>query len=125
MGQIALTLKIDADERAALENLSKIEGRPINQLVNEAIKSYLSRRGQKERSLEATLAGLREYRKQDPGFERAIDAFVEAEASLGDPLEGEPITGDFIDGQFEPAGPVQSKIRERILASTRQRWPRN
>ena len=116
MARIALTLRIDAGERAALENLSKVEGRPVNQLVVEAIKSYLNRRGQKERSLEANLAGLREYRKQDPGFERALDAFVEAEATLEDPLEGEPIIGDFIDGQFEPAGPVQSKIRELLGA---------
>jgi len=116
IARIALTVTIDDGERAALENLSKVEGRPVNQLVSEAIKSYLSRRGQKERSLEANLAGLREYRKQDPGFERALDAFVEAEAILEDPLEGEPIIGDFIDGQFEPAGPVQSKIRELLGA---------
>ena len=62
------------------------------------------------------MAALREYRKQDPGFECALDAFVEAEATLEDPLEGDPIIGDFIDGQFEPAGPVQSKIRELLGA---------
>lgn len=116
MARIALTLRIDAGERAALENLSEIEGRPVNQLVNEAIKSYLSRQGQRERSLEANLAGLREYRKQDPGFQQAIDAFVEAEASLKDPLEGEPMNGEFVEGEFRPAGPVQSKIRELLGA---------
>jgi hypothetical protein len=116
MSRIAFTLRIDAGEHAALENLSKVEGRPINQLLNEAIKSYLSRRGEKERSLEANLAGLREYRKKDPGFQRAIDAFVEAEAGLEDPLEGEPMDGEFIEGQFKPAGPVQSKIRELLGA---------
>jgi|GEM_PF-650718 hypothetical protein len=116
MSQIALTLRIDADQGAALENLSKVEGRPVDQLLDEAITSYLSRRGKKEPSLEANLAALREYRKQDPGFERALDAFVEAEATLEDPLEGEPIIGDFIDGQFKPAGPVQSKIRDLIGA---------
>ncbi len=116
MSQIALTLRIDADQGAALENLSKVERRPVDQLLDEAITSYLSRRGKKEPSLEANLAALREYRKQDPGFERALDAFVEAEATLEDPLEGEPIIGDFIDGQFKPAGPVQSKIRDLIGA---------
>lgn len=116
MSQIALTLRIDADQGAALENLSKVEGRPVDQLLDEAITSYLSRRGKREPSLEANLAALREYRKQDPGFERALDAFVEAEATLEDPLEGEPIIGDFIDGQFKPAGPVQSKIRDLIGA---------
>jgi hypothetical protein len=116
MARTAFTLRIDAKERVALVSLSRVEGRPINQLLNEAIKSYLSRRGRKERSLEANLADLRAYRKQDPGFQRAIAAFVEAEASLEDPLEGEPIEGQFVDGQLKPAGPVQSKIRELLGA---------
>jgi hypothetical protein len=97
-------------ENVLLINLQR-KWRPINQLLNEAIKSYLSRRGAKERSLEASLAGLRAYRKRDPGFQRAIAAFVEAEASLEDPLEGEPITG-----RLKPTGPVQRKIRDLLGA---------
>ncbi len=112
MARIPFTLRIDAKERAALQVLSKVEGRPINQLLNEAIKVYLSRRGRKERDLEANLADLRAYRKQDPGFRRAIAAFVEAEVALDDPLEGEPIEGQFVEGRLTPTGPVQSKIRE-------------
>jgi predicted transcriptional regulator len=112
MARIAFTLRIDPEERAALENLSQVEGRPINQLLNEAIKSYLGRRGRKERGLEANLAALRAYRKQDPGFQRAIAAFVEAEATLEDPVEGQPI-----EEQLEPAGPVQSKIRELMAGA--------
>ena len=111
MAEIALTLRIDAGESAALESLSKVEGRPVHQLVDEAIKSYLSSRAQKAPRLEAALAA---YRKQDPGFKRAFDEFVEAEATLEDPLEGEPIIGEFVDGQFKPAGAVQSKIRELL-----------
>jgi predicted transcriptional regulator len=111
MARIAFTLRIDPEDRSALENLSKIEGRPINQLLNEAIKSYLSRKGRRERSLEANLAGLRAYRKRDPGFQRGIAAFVAAEASIEDPLEGE-----FIKGSIEPSGPSQRKIREVLGA---------
>ena len=121
MARVAFTLRIDSQERAALENLSKIEGRPVNQLLNEAIKSYLSRRGRKEHSLEANLAGLRAYRKQDPGFQRAIASFVEAEANLEDPVEGEPINGKFVDGQFKPVRPVQSKIRDLLGAKLGRR----
>ena len=108
MARIPFTLRIDKEERSALEHLSKVEGPPINQLLNEAIKSYLKRRGQKERSLEANLAGLQAYRKKDPGFKRAIAAFVEAEASVDDPLEGEAIE--------RPSGPVQTKVREVLGA---------
>ena len=112
MSRTAFTLRIDAEERVALENLSRIEGRPINQLLNEAIKGYLSRRGRRERSLEANLSGLRAYRKRDPGFRQAIDAFVEAEATIEDPLEGEPIEGQL--AELKPAGPVQRKIRDLL-----------
>ena len=116
MASIPLTLRIEAAERTALENLSKVEGRPIDQLINEAITSYLRLLAQKERGLEATLAGLRGYRMRDPGFHHAIDAFVNAEAGLDDVLEGEPMNGEFVDGQFRPAGPVQSRIREILGA---------
>jgi predicted transcriptional regulator len=120
MDRVAFTLRIDAEERAALEILSKVEGRPVNQLLNEAIKTFLSRRGRKERSLEASLAGLKAYRKRDPRFKRAIAAFVDAEASLAasqdDPLEGVPVDGHFVEGQLQPAGPVQSKIRDLLSA---------
>ena len=116
MSRIAFTLRIDAKTRTALENLSKVEGRPVNQLLNEAIKSYLNRKVQKERDLEANVAALRAYRNQDPGFQRAIDAFVKAEAKSEDPLEGEPIAGQFVEGQFKSTGPVQSKIRELLGA---------
>ena len=88
MARTALTLQIDKPERDALRRLSKVEGRPINQLVIEAIRSYL---GQKNRSLEAHLKALRKYRRKDPKFRRAIAAFVETEVSQKDPLEGEPV----------------------------------
>ena len=116
MARCAFTLRIDTEERVALETLSKIEKRPVNQLLNEAIKAYLHRRGAKERSLETNLERLRAYRRRDPGFKKAIAAFVEAEATLQDSLEGEPIKGRIVDGRLEPAGPVQSRIRELLGA---------
>jgi hypothetical protein len=115
MARIPFTLRIESEERAALENLSKVEKRPVNQLVNEAIKLYLSRPRGKEKGLQATLEKLEEYRKRDPGFKRAIAAVAEAESKLiDDPAEGEP--GEFVDGKFQPLGTVRSKIRERLRA---------
>ena len=111
MARVPFTLRIDADERAALEDLSKIEGRPVNQLLNEAIKSFLIRRGPRERSLEANLARLRAYRESDHGFQRAVAAFVESEASLDDPVEGE-----LISSEIEQIGPAQSRIRDLLGA---------
>ena len=116
MARVAFTLRIDAEERAALEDLSKVERRPVNQLLNEAVRSFLLRRRPKERSLEASLERLRAYRERDPEFRRARKAFVEAEASMEDPLEGELIEGQLINGRVEPLGPAQSKIREILGA---------
>lgn len=114
MARIPFTLRVDAQERLALEHLSKLEGRPINQLVNEAIRAYLRQRGRTERSLEANLEGLRAYRKKDPGFRRAIAAFVEAEASLEDPLEGEIVEPKPAAHEIKPSGPTQRKIRKLL-----------
>jgi predicted transcriptional regulator len=111
MAKTPFTLRIDTKERVALENLSKVERRPINQILNEAIKLYLSRKGQKESSLEANLMALRAYRKQDPDSRHAIDAYVEAEATQKDPLEGEPVV---VEGQIKIVGPVQSRVRDLL-----------
>lgn len=116
MSRVPFTLRIDAAERAALESLSRIEGRPVNQLLNEAIKGFLSRRSAKELSLETTLARLRAYRERDPEFQNAKARFIEAEATLEDPLEGELLQGQLVDGRLVSAGPVQSRIRELLGA---------
>ncbi len=114
MARTAFTLRIDPEERAALKILSKLERRPINQLLIEAIKSYLSRKSRKERSLETDLRRLDAYRKKDPKFRRAIAKFVEAEATMKDPLEGQPF--DETELPSESTGPVQSKVREVLGA---------
>ena len=126
MARTAFTLRIEAAERNALKSLSKIEGRPINQLLNEAIKAYLGQKGRKERALHDDMKRLEAYRKKDPKFRRAIAAFVEAEATQPDPLEGEPFeetaessssnqtsTGT---SSRKSTGPVQSKVREVLGA---------
>lgn len=88
----------------------------MNQLLNEAIKGFLTRRGPKELSLETTLARLRAYRERDPEFQNAKARFVEAETTLEDPLEGDLLKGQLVDGRLVPSGPVQSRIRELLGA---------
>jgi hypothetical protein len=116
MARVAFTLRIDTEERAALEILSRIERRPVNQLLNEAIRSFLLHRRPKERSLEMSLEPLRGYRERDPQFRRARKTFIESEASVDDPLEGEPIEGQLVNGGVKPLGPVQRKIRKILSA---------
>jgi hypothetical protein len=114
MAQVPFTLRIGPAEHVALKNLSKIEGRPINQLLNEAVRSYLGKPGARERGLETTLASLRKYRKQHAGFQQAIAAFVDAEAGLEDPIEGK--FEETAAAHSKPAGPVQYKIRKLLGA---------
>jgi len=114
----ATTFRLEPDLQKGLEHLSKVLRRPMNQLVNEALKDYVSRRGLAvEQDLEATLAALRAYRRRDPTFKDAIEAAAKAEARYGksDPVEGEVVIGDIVDGQLvEDAGPVQSEIRQLL-----------
>jgi predicted transcriptional regulator len=57
--------RLDPDAQTALAHLSKLEGRPMNKLVNEAIRDYLLKTSERERELETTLATLREYRESE------------------------------------------------------------
>ncbi len=126
MARTAFTLRIETAERNALKSLSKVEGRPINQLLNEAIKAYLGQKGRKERALHDDMKRLEAYRKKDPKFGRAIAAFVEAEVATPDPLEGEPFeeTEEALKSSgtstgtstAKSTGPVQSKVREVLGA---------
>jgi predicted transcriptional regulator len=103
----ATTFRIDPVVQTGLSMLSKILGRPQNQLVNEAVRDFVARRSREiEMDLEGTLEALRAYRKNDPNFERAIADYVEAEASLKeDPAEGRRV---------EDIGPTQKRVLELL-----------
>jgi predicted transcriptional regulator len=114
----ATTFRIEPPVQAALEMLSKILKRPMNQLVNEAVKDYVSRRSEQvEHDLEATLAALRAYRERDPDFETAIAGVAEAEARFADddPAQGRLVKGKLVEGGLvEETGPLQKEI-DRLL----------
>ena len=83
-----------------------------DQLLNEAVKTFLMRKRPAERALESTLARIRAYRKRDPQYRLATAAIVDSEASLADPLEGALVEGELEEGTVKPARPAQSRIRE-------------
>jgi len=66
--------------------------------------------------LEASLDSLDSYRKKEQGFKRAIAALVDAEATLKDPLEGEPFEETDFENSAKPTGPVRSRVREVLGA---------
>ena len=116
----ATTFRIDPRVQAGLENLSRLLKRPMNQLVNEAVKEFVRKRSTEvEHKLESTLAALRAYRERDPDFEWALSSFARAEAQHGklDPAEGEVVVGDLVDGQLvetPEGGPVRQEIRKLL-----------
>lgn len=103
----ATTFRIDSTVNSGLVKLSKNLGKSLNKLVNEALAEFVVKRSlEVENDLEATLADLRAYRKSDPKFNRAITAFVEAEATgTHDPAEGHIVSR---------VGPTESKLRELL-----------
>jgi predicted transcriptional regulator len=114
----ATTIRLEPNLQRGLETLSKILKRPMNQLVNEALRDYVSRRSHDvEQDLKETLASLRAYRRRDPDFKQAIAATAKAEAQHGrsDPLDGEIVVGELVDDELVPdLGPVQTEIH-RLL----------
>lgn len=124
MTRKASTFRIEPSVRGALEHLSEVLNRPMNQLVNEALEDFITRRSrQVEQDLEVTLARLRAHRTRDPDFQEAISAAVEAEARHGhdDPAQGEVVIGKLVGGRLVEsagdAGPIQSKIHRLLNAS--------
>src|SRR5882757_9055436 len=65
MTRKASIFRLDPDTQSALAHLGRLLDRPMNKLVNEAVRDYLLKTSQKERELEGTLASLRAYRERD------------------------------------------------------------
>jgi predicted nucleotidyltransferase len=55
MPRKASIFRLDPDAQSALAHLSRLLGRPMNKLVNEAVRDYLLKTSQKERELEHDL----------------------------------------------------------------------
>jgi predicted transcriptional regulator len=101
----ATTFRLDPAVQAGLVVLGQVLRTPLNRLVNEAVRGFIERRSAEvEADLERMLEHVRTCREKDPGFEKAIGQFVEAEARGGrsDAMEGRP---------RRATGPAQMKVR--------------
>jgi len=114
----ATTVRLEPTLQQGLETLSKVLKRPMNQLINEALHDYVSRRSHEvEQDLNETLTTLRAYRRRDPEFTAAIAAAAKAEAThdQSDPLDGEVVVGELVDGRVaEETGPVTAEIHQLL-----------
>lgn len=110
MARKATTFRLDPEVQAALAVLSDVQGRPQNQLVNEAVRAFVSKRAvEVEVDLESTLARLREHRLRDPAGEESIAAAMESEAAVeDDPAEGVRVQ------RPSATGPASARMLERL-----------
>jgi phosphate starvation-inducible PhoH-like protein len=115
----------------AMEVLRPVEGILFNffseedvvrhHLVQRVVRAYDQRSRSQQMSLELPSIGqeprasdlddrpgrLETYREQDPKYRRAMAAYIEAEATLEDPVEGKPVK----KGDEKAAGSVQDRIQ--------------
>ena len=114
----ATTVRLRPNLQQGLETLSQVLKRPMNQLINEALDDYVTRRSQEvEHDLNQTLTALRAYRRRDPAFHSAIAAAAKAEAEYGhsDPLDGEVVLGELVGGRVAvETGPVAAEIHQLL-----------
>lgn len=104
----ATTLRLDPSLLSGLELLQHVMKKPLNRLINEAVRSYVARRSAEvEGGLQDILDRVRAYRRTDPDFDKLWDEFVDAEARFGaeDPVEG---------STQKSAGPAQTLVRDLL-----------
>jgi hypothetical protein len=105
------TVRLDRDVQEGLRMLEAHSGvkRPLNKWVNMALTDFIERRAATvEKELDQALRSLRAYRKSDPGYKRAIKAFINAEVSgaAEDPMEG--------NREPRAIGPAVSMVRKML-----------
>lgn len=105
------TIRLDEAVHEGLRFLEAHGGvkRPLNKWVNVALAELIERQAANlENELEQALRNIKAYRKTDPGYKRAIKAFIDAEVAFAaeDPMEGsrEPLA----------AGPAVAMVREML-----------
>lgn len=104
------TFRLEPEILTALAALSARQGRPMNQLVNEAVRQLLVNRGRVvDADVEATIDRLQADRAPEPMGQRSLAAAMAAEAAVeDDPAEGVRIP------HIRFAGPVSARVLERL-----------
>ena len=110
MTRKATTFRLDPEVQAALSVLSEVQGRPQNQLVNEAVRELVSKRARDvEVDLESTLTRLRAHRLDDPTGAASMATAMRAEAAVeDDPADGVRVS------RRPTAGPASARMLERL-----------
>lgn len=105
------TIRLDEAVQEGLRMLRAHSGvkQPLNKWVNLALADFIEKQATAlEVELEQALKNIRAYRKRDPGYKRAIKAFIDAEVACAaeDPMQGAP--------EPQAAGPAVSMVRTML-----------
>ncbi|PYO03974.1 MAG: hypothetical protein DMD75_33040 [Candidatus Rokuibacteriota bacterium] len=101
----ATTIRLKAELITGLTLLQHILKKPMNRMINEAVRLYVERQSvQVETDLKDVLERIKAYRRSDPSYKKLWDEFVDAEARYG--------KDDPVEGRIKNAGPVQARVRE-------------
>jgi predicted transcriptional regulator len=101
----ATTVRLQAELLAGLALLQRILKKPMNRMINEAVRSYVEHQSsQVEADLQQVLERVKAYRRSDPGYRKLWAEFVDAEARYG--------KDDPVEGRIKSAGPVQTRVRD-------------
>jgi len=105
------TIRLDEVVQKGLRVLEAHSGvkRPLNKWVNIALAALIDRQAATlESELDQALRNIKAYRKTDPGYKRAIKAFIDAEVAFAakDPMEG--------SRDPQAAGPAVSMVRAML-----------
>jgi len=105
------TIRLDEAVQKGLRVLEAHSGvkRPLNKWVNIALAALIDRQAATlESELDQALRNIKAYRKTDPGYKRAIKAFIDAEVAFAaeDPMEG--------SREPQAAGPAVSMVRAML-----------
>ena len=98
-------MRLEPELMRGLELLQRVQRKPLNRLISEAVRSYVALRSvEVESDLREILDRVRAYRRSDPDFRRMWAEFVDTETrhAKQDPVEG--------SGQ-KSIGPAQTLVR--------------
>jgi predicted nucleotidyltransferase len=77
----ASLFRLDPEAHSALLHLGKLLGRPMNKLINEAVRDYLLKTSEAESEVEQTLANLRAYRSRNLQVAEPVAAYERTRAA--------------------------------------------
>lgn len=105
-----VTVRLDEGVRKGLHRLQVRSSAKLslNELANAALATFIEKQAALDNELDQALRNFRAYRKADPGYKRAIKAFIDAEVAFA--------AGRSMEGAREPqvAGPAVSMVREML-----------